>query len=64
MPIVYPAVARDEERIRFTVHAGNTEEEMQLFVRAVLDILSEGNCDESIPPGTVFDDGMRITAKL
>ena len=66
IPITYPAVPRGEERIRLTVHAGNTEQEIQEFVQALLDWINEGDFSETFPPATAVDDdlGIRVTARL
>lgn len=60
IPVVYPTVPRGEERIRFSVHAGNTKEEIHEFLQAIVSFIREGNWD--IPPsGIVFDGGDRMT---
>ena len=66
IPIIYPGVPRGEERIRFTVHARNTEKEIQDFVEALIDFIREGDWSTNVIPGTVFDDINQemLTAKL
>ncbi|KAF8489587.1 PLP-dependent transferase [Gautieria morchelliformis] len=64
--IFYPAVPHGEERLRITIHAANTEQEIEEFVMELRRIISDESWKEHIPSGTIVDDVdfKRITPRL
>jgi 7-keto-8-aminopelargonate synthetase-like enzyme len=66
-PIGYPAVPRGQMRLRFTIHAANTEQEIAEFVMYLRRIIGdEGWRQQHVPSGTIVDDvGLEtVTARL
>jgi hypothetical protein len=65
-PFEYPVVPRGERRIRVTIHAANTEQEIKGFVTDLRRIIGDEEWMQHIPSGIIVDDvGLEtVTAKL